>query len=229
MIDWRKLVDNVALSDGAEARASFLAKHHTKIKPILKDLASYYERFEQNLSRWPSSDRTIITGQFLHAAGNTLLTSTQLLVSCLPIPAGHLMRQHAESVAMALLCATPACGVLEAYLRSPSEYAVHKAVHKLTQAKVGAALEERLRLSKKAWVSLRDAASFLDNFSHMSVIAVGHQLRFGRKAGGIILGSHYDPQKFSAYRQQIRHLRSASRNLAFLLGRLDEVFRADAA
>jgi hypothetical protein len=223
--DWDAVLREKVLSDNRVEREAFLEKHGTRVRPILADLATFYRSFDERLSSWPDTERTRVCGHFLLAVGNTLTTSTHLLISGFALPSGHLMRQHAEAVAMSLMCATPDCRVFEAYSKDPSTFPVHKAVKRLTQKSVGSAIERHLQISRKAWGNFAEVVSFLDEFSHTGVVAMGHHIRFGARSGGIVIGAAYDPKKFKHYRQHLGYLRSASRNLDFLLRKIADGLR----
>jgi len=223
--NWREIVEHAALGDDSQARKTFLEKHKSKVIPVVTRIADFYEEFDARGGHWVDNPRSKTTIQFLFAAGNCTLTSLHLFVSCLPLPGGHLMRQSAEAMAMTLMCATPACGVLEAYLKDPLKYPIHKAVDQLTKKKMSAAIATHLRFDPSAWHSLQIFVSFLNGFSHTSPIALGTHIRLGARAEGIVLVSDYDPKKFKFYRNQLLHLGVIATNLVSLVKRVDTVLR----
>ncbi len=127
---------------------------------------------------------------------------------------------------MALLCAAEETGVLERYLADRKKYPIHKAVDRLLQDKTAKVLQAKVGFESKGWSAFKRTMSLFEHHSHSGVVALGFHVRFGTKAGGIIVGTEYDPQKFGVYRHELKFRAVAATHLRHLVRGLDPVMRS---
>lgn len=208
-------------NDYKQARSDFLLKHSSHTKRIATDLWKFYEAFERALSNWPRTRRAQTVGTFLHAAGNSLVQSTNLLVAGMIAPSGNLMRQHAEGIAMALLCVPPEHDTLSRYLADRKRFPVHDSLGLLQRKRIADELAALLGFDAAGWRVFCGQMKFFNQHSHSSVVALAGHMRFGTKAGAVIIGSAYDPLKFAIYRKELRFRQGAAKRLRELLRRID--------
>lgn len=221
-------VRRAILEDQVETRRLFLAKHGSHVERIIRPVSEFYTRLDSAAGAWVKGERTMYVHQFLHAAGNSLVQSTSLLIVGMGAASGNMMRHYAEATSMALLCAVPESGVLPEYMKDRKRYPIHKAVDRLGRAKVAAALQRLIGFDPEGWRRFKAQMDLFDNHSHSGAVSIGYHFRFGKKAGGLVIGGEYDPQKFKVYRHELKFRINAAKRLSELLRALDPVLRAAA-
>jgi hypothetical protein len=126
-----------------------------------------------------------------------------------------MMRQYAECSVMALMCAVSETGVFDRYSENPKIFPVHDSLDLLGRKSIRKPIEERLNFSHEEYKKFARAMKFFDKLSHASPLVIGHSVVFA-KAGGMVIGSHYDTSKRKEYKRSLQQYRMA----ALLLERL---------
>jgi hypothetical protein len=119
----------------------------------------------------------------------------RLLLSGYQVPAGALMRQYAESIAMALLISVP--GPVPDLDRL-DEYKVHKALDRVGGKKASA----KLGIDREKWEQFRQTSKSYNNLSHPSVVALAAGSMIF-ETGSLLIGGVFDGEKADAYRAEI--------------------------
>jgi hypothetical protein len=218
-------VRGLVFADNADAQANFQRYFASDIRRAVGSITSAYNLYRK-LELQVGTDKRIGTAVlFVHAACNSLITSLHFLVSGFPISAGNLMRQYAEAVAMALLCAVPETGVYQRYSASPKSYAVHKATDMLLRDKVSHRLKSSLGFNREGWRTIIALNDLYNRLSHTSSLALAHLFVLG-PGGGLIIGSQFDVGKRREYRSEISRISSAAERLQDLVLALDQYFES---
>ncbi|KJS02630.1 MAG: hypothetical protein VR68_02585 [Peptococcaceae bacterium BRH_c4a] len=194
------------LYDDEETRSHFVDLFRKEIDTFSTALYQAYERLEQMTQRVPSNVRSAWVHAYLFNAFNNLLNSLRLSMSGLFLPAGNLMRQYGESIAMALLCCHDKIDVFDRFLNNPDKFPVQKALA-IDQKK-----KRLLEIDHGGWEQFREITSFFDKYSHASALALANSNKFS-EPGTLIIGSGFDPDKVGAYRKEINLQISACRAL----------------
>ena len=145
---------------------------------------------------------------FLHAAFDSLVGGTNLLVGGFPLAGGGQMRHFGESVAMALLCLDPASQVFENLMKLGTKYPAHRAVDKLKNKKQWSRIVALLDAPEDGWDTFSSIAELWDHFSHGGAFSLGFRFKFAVD-GALVLGAEFDPDKIDQFRQDLRWRRSA--------------------
>jgi hypothetical protein len=207
----KKDVRALILSNHDSVRGQFVAQFGNEIDLISTNLADVLNRYRDLDNAVGKNRRIAMVTAFVYAAANSLLTSSQLLVSGMLIPSGHLMRQHAEAVAMALLCSSPKLDVFERMDKSPKTFPVHESLTMVGRKRS----IQALNIDGKAWQEFVNITKFYDDLSHPSVLAVYSQFMFAKR-GWLILGGEFDQGKVKEYGIELRRRSSAAKVLASL-------------
>lgn len=212
----------LVFSDNDEAQAWFAKVFSADIRSTIRDLTDAWNRYRALADEIAEQKRPAEVLLFVHVALNSIFTALHLLVSGYAIPAGNLMRQYAESVAMAMLCADESLDVFERYTSNRQQYPTHKALDLITREKVSRTLQKSLHLDKQGYAGFVSTMKFYDNLSHASAITLGYTFMFS-KMGGLILGAQADPKKHAQYRREIRLFGRAASTVRDLVEILDSV------
>ena len=201
----------LVISNHDSVRAQFVAQFGTEIDLISANLADVLNHYRDLDNAVGKNRRIAMVTAFVYAAANSLLTSSQLLVSGMLIPSGNLMRQHAEAVAMALLCSTPTLDVFERMDKNPKAFPVHESLSMVSRKRS----LQALNIDANAWNEFVNITRFYDDLSHPSVLAVYSQFMFSNR-GWLILGGEFDQGKLKEYGIEMKRRSSAAKVLASL-------------
>lgn len=208
-------VRGLILSNHDSVRAQFVAQFGQEIDLIAANLADVLNGYRELDNSVGKNRRVAMVTAFVYAAANSLLTSSQLLVSGMLIPSGHLMRQHAEAVAMALLCSSPKLDVFERMDKNPKTFPVHESLTMVSRKRS----LQALAIDGKPWQEFVNISRFYDDLSHPSVLAVYSQFMFSNR-GWLILGGEFDNGKLKEYGIEMKRRSSAAKVLASLADEL---------
>jgi hypothetical protein len=167
-----ELIHEIVYSDNGPARRKFAQKHGDEVDSFIKTATECHLAIETRAKQWPKTERSEWVRLFLHVAANNLTSAVHLLVSGYPVPAGNLLRQFAEAVAMAMLICDSQSQVLELFLKDQEKYPVDGAINKILQKKQQKRLIELLGLDTDAWQQFKKMTGFYGFHSHASVLSV---------------------------------------------------------
>ena len=212
-------VRSLLLSDHSSTRAQFVASFEPEIvglsEAVTAALASYRDLDDQ-----VATDLRVATvTAFVFTAINAIVSSSQLLLSGMLIPAGNLMRQFGEATAMALLCSSPKLDYYNRFKASPKTFPVHDAVGFAARKTA----RRELAIDEAAWLRFADINKFYDRFSHPTQLAIASQFMFSSK-GMLIVGGEFDVAKTDQYRIELTRRRSAAETLASATQALVAIF-----
>jgi len=205
------------ISDHAHVRERFLEEFSGEIDEITATLTQAYSAYRRLEDKVRLDDRSAHVQAFAFTALNSLITSTNLLLSGLQLPSGNLMRQYGEASAMALLCSHPSIDVLARMRKDPHSFPYQNAIEI-----VGRKRNRRLLgLKAPEWKTFGNIGKFYDRFSHASFFAIASQTMFGQPGMLIVLGE-FDPEKIEPYRIEMRRRKTAATVLGHLMDYLSE-------
>jgi hypothetical protein len=181
--------------DEFETRFQFFKAFETEVGTFLDRVTIAVNKFE-GLSKYAGRDqRRAYSAAFIWNALNDLILSMRLFLSRYQVPAGALMRQFAESIAMSLLMFDPS-QVKD--LTNLDKYGVHTAMDKVGQKKISA----KLGIDRAGWAQFQKASKTYDKLSHASALALGAgSMVF--ETGAMLIGGVFDREKTDAYRREI--------------------------
>lgn len=218
-------VREAALADNPLAREAFLTDHQADANVIVNTMAEFYRNLDRCVQGWPLGERRQTVMWFLHIAGNSVICSVNLLSSGMLVPAGNLMRQFGEALAIALLCTVPSTGVLDRYLQESDKFPFDEALALVEKRQNKRALSAALGLMEAGWKLFRSDMRRYNHHSHAGMIPFGAYLGFDAARPVIFLGPEYDPHKVEFFRQELAHSQAASRMLLNVLVSVDRVMR----
>ena len=208
MLLTKQEMHEIIVGDNAESRNDFLTAFGCRIDPIAREATEAHRALEHLAHLSQPTDQTRAVFMFLHVALNSAISSTSILIEGYPLAAGHLMRHYAEATAMAMLCADPGSGVLEAYKMDPQRYPVQKALTRLLRHDVANRLRGLIGFNSKGWEVFSKISNFYDEFSHAGAFSMSFHFPLSKK-GTVIVGAYFDHAKKRAIGIRINRLRSA--------------------
>ncbi len=209
-------IRNLVFDTNNQVYEKFKALCNDEIERAIEAIAQAHETFRDKQPKVVLDERTGTVQLFVHVAINSILSSLHHLVSGYPIAAGHLMRHFTEALAMALMCADEATGIYQVYDQHRSTYAVQSAPGRLRKKKIRRALEKSMKFDSAGWEGVLKLAKLYDELSHVSSLALAHQIIFSEE-GGTVLGAEFDPEKKKHYRDDVIRRRSAAESLAHII------------
>jgi len=213
----REVVEGLVYSSNAEFRSRFREHLGAGVDRFVDNFIHSYRRFETMPPAAEDDYRSAWVQAFVHTALNSLLVSTHLLASGYLIQSGNSMRQFAEAMAMALLCAHPSIGVFRRFEADPRRFPTHDAL--------GIANRRRNRrlldLNKEGWQTLQEITRFYDQYSHVSALGVATLMPF--KGEGVVLGSEFDEAKLEMYALELTRRTSALPPFTDVIDRIKEL------
>lgn len=175
------------------------------------------------LPTWPRNDRAQFIRLFMHAALNNLFVSVHFLVSGYRQPAGHQMRCHFESVAMALLLVTD--GGWARFKEAPSKYPAHDAIDHVARPKTAANLQTLLHLHPRWWKLLQKVSKLYNDHSHSGTYSA-FLVTKAAWPGRSVMGGEFDAERRAAYRTEFTAASASAQNLLELLKALERPIEA---
>lgn len=188
-------------------------------KHLAGDLTQLSERLATCFALFPSLDKAAtrlgteqaaLVAAFAYGVVDDVLVSTKLLVSGKLLPAGNMMRQAIEGIAVALLCSGPDLlivdqkknvPVLARYwkklLEGDKRTSGHRALGQLSWNRTA------LGVSEDAVTRLKRAKEHYNTFSHPGTFGIAGRVALG-KEGQVYAGGHFDIEKLEGYRVEVR-------------------------
>ena len=206
----------VILGSYDQIRAEFETRFGPGIENFVLLAHKAYRRIQSMESRVPYEERSAWTYQFLFVALNHLACAFHLHISGFVVPAGNLMRQFGEAVAMSLLCSHKKIDVLDRFLREGVSFPAHKALQMVRMKRN----RNLLGVDGERWKQLENISKFYDHLSHAGLYSASALEIFSHR-GDKSLGGAFDSEKVDFYEREIRRFHSA----AMLL--LDTVYRCE--
>lgn len=195
MID-DEIIKNDLISDDCEPRQHFISEFSSQIDNFTKGFKRAVEAF-LNLKLDVTERTQRLTTVWLNNCLSSLYVSTKLLIHGYTLPAGNLMRQFGESIALALLCCTErlqyACQIDEC----KTTFAYHKAVEYLRKKNV----RQALQLDSSGIETLQQVGKYYDDYSHSSYVSAGWAYDFSN-GNKYYFGAVFDPIKSDLYEQE---------------------------
>lgn len=198
-------VRELLLNDHASTRTQFVSHFGVELSALSEALTAAFVAYRDLDDQVRGELRVATVLGFVFTALNSVVTSSQLLLSGMLIPAGNLMRQYGEATAMALLCSNPKLDTFDRFDAARKTFPVHDAMHLAARK---AALRE-LDINEDDWARFTEINKFYDRFSHPTQLAVASQFMFSR-SGMIVLGGEFDSAKVDQYRIEFARRRSAA-------------------
>lgn len=167
-----------------------------------------YPRLNQAANDGASEQAALVSG-FVFGVIDDILVSTKILLAGKLMPAGNLMRQAVEGIAMAVLCSSHSLIVVKG--KKNSNVAVrywcrvkegdplvesHKAVAQL------ALNQTSLGVSADSVERLKRARRHYSQFSHPGLLGIAARVSLG-KEGQVYAGGHFDADKLDAYKVEV--------------------------
>ena len=215
-----ELVRSLVYSSNQRVQAEFKSRHGTTIERSIKGIKAAHDSLDLLRHRLKDKgDEQVATIElFFHSAINSVLCAVHLLVSGYPTPAGNLMRQFTEAVAMALLCLDSDSNVLERFTSNPKGFSVDAAPTMLRNKKRREALKRLIDFHPDAWETALELKQVYDALSHSSAYSLAHALALGTERG-MILGGEFDQDKetHGVYAGHLRRYATAAESLAQLI------------
>ena len=181
----------------ADVKEKFRETCAEDIRECIEAIVEVHARLHEFEMHAPKDDRTATVQLFLYAAHNCIITSLHLLISGLAVPAGNLMRQYGEAVAMALLCSTPRSVAFARYKGDRQRYPFHDSLLDVNKKKV----RQALGIKAKHWQSFMKLTKAFDEYSHISFMTLAHQLMLD-EPGMLTMIGEYDPAKLTGYKAE---------------------------
>lgn len=180
-----------------KTRKQFKEKFSLEIDNFITLIFDAYKEWQKLDDKCKNDDRASITAVFFFNAINHLVVSFNLLLSCYMVPAGNLMRQVLESLAMAILISSKKMQEFEKFKKEPKKYPVFQAMNLVNQSL------PKLNINYKAWSTVWDTWKFYHQWSHPAYLSLIDRFDFSTM-DKIILGGMYDSGKVFAYKKEIK-------------------------
>ena len=210
-------IHGLLLSDHSSVRAKFVARFPQEIKEVSTSLSQSYSAYRRLEARVRLDKRAAYVQAYVYSAFNSLLTSSNLLLSGLQLPSGNLMRHYGESTAMALLCSHPQINTFELLEKNEDTFPFSTSLELVARERN----RKLLDLKGPEWRTFREISKFYDRFSHASWFAIASQFVFSQPGMLAVLGE-FDEDKVSAYEVELRRRNSGARVLRAMVDHLAE-------
>ncbi len=206
-------VRSLVLSDHSHTRQQFIDHFGAELDSLVASLARAFGAYRDVDDQSGLGTRASYVAAFFFTALNCLVTSSQLFLAGMLIPAGNLMRQYGESVAMALLCSAPQLDVLARLERDPKRFPIHTSLDLVNRR----AARRALAVDHDGWERFHGITKWYDNFSHPSLLVLQSQIMFSSE-GMNSIGGEFDGAKTEQYRIELVRRRSAADLLVNIRG-----------
>jgi hypothetical protein len=134
------------------------------------------------------------------------IMSMKIFLLGLVVPAGNLMRQVVETIALASLCSSKTTNVLDRYLKGT--YSSHKAVRDALKS------AKRLGFKEDGVKALENARVWYSKYSHPTMLTYAAQLPFDSAEEGLYVGASFDKGKRESYAKEIAGRVSLAKQLS---------------
>src|SRR5947199_9882556 len=150
LAEWQDLFRTVLWSSNTRVQTWFKEQFGDDLELAAQSLGQSYFTFKQLQASVARDERSATVQMFIHVAIASVAASLHHLVSGYPIPAGHMMRQYTEAIAMALMCSNERTGVYQRYAADRKSFPVHKAPEALRRVKVRRELTDYIGFDAEA-------------------------------------------------------------------------------
>ncbi|HOE10983.1 MAG TPA: hypothetical protein PLQ35_11580 [bacterium] len=193
-------------SDDAEVRRSFEEEFSENIADFCKYFAESWSAFLSFQREVRNDKQRAYVACIIMSVLNNAFTSLKLFISGYSIPAGNLMRQAIESIAVALLCSSRTQIHLPGKKESIDYFHAHSMKDQRTKAhRALIVLGENIKMlgieAKSVEILKKQQKSYHDS-SHTSHLSLMNMVSLG-KENDIYIGSSYDKAKEDFYRHEI--------------------------
>lgn len=182
----------------------FVSRFRTELEEFVRVTSGCLPFLEEVARRGERTERRAWVYQYLYMAVNSAVGAARLTVEGFPVPAGNLLRQLTESVAVALLFSCPGLSDFRRFIGDPEKYPFHKAIHRVRGKKI----RKKLDVNVEGWEHLMGVSSRLDDFSHPSALGAA-TISALDGSGTRDLGGNFDPAKEEFYQGRLQLCASA--------------------
>ena len=207
----RERISDILLSRNEGTRGEFLKTFGSEINVFIDGLSQVYERLSDLGKELPKEKRAAWVRMFLLSSFDSLLASFHLLISGFLNPAGSLMHNWAEALAMALLCSDERIDAFDRFRANPAQFPVHRApdiLRRRDNARI-------LNIDPEGWATFREINNYFDKYSYAFALA---NLNPFSQDGQRPFGSQVDAEKVNEYREEIDLRISACERLLESIG-----------
>ena len=199
------------MEDDNWVKEEFFKHLGDELKVLAQKLAACYQmlpRLNEAADRAQTEQAALVVG-FAYGVLDDILVSTKLLFAGKLMPAGNLMRQAAEGIAVAVLCVSRDLLILdqpkggpvparyyEKMLADDPRTEGHKAIGQLSWNRT------TLGVSEGGVKGLKRARDRYNAFSHTGKFAIAARVALG-KEGQVYAGGHFDVDKVEGYRIEL--------------------------
>ncbi len=183
-------------ADDPEIRANYLKHFRAEVEEFADAMARAFQNWQTLNIGSERDDRRAYVSAVVYTAISLHTQSLKAFLSGLSVPAGNLMRQTLETIALALLCSGKDHHVLDRFMAQ--KYSTNHAIgHVILQA-------ERLGLEKAGVEALREGQKFYHKYSHPTHLTMAAAAKFSDKGlAGLYVGAAFDERKLEAYRKEV--------------------------
>lgn len=213
-----KIIRREVLEEIPEVRNAYLARFAPEVEKFCSEITETFGAYRA-LDAASKDKETAYVSALAFSALNSALVSMRFLVSGYQVASGALFRQTLETVALAILCATPSLGIMARFINDT--YSTQKAIRDLLRN------ANKLDLSPVGVQALGRSRAFFHQFSHPSRLSLATLTSLSGR--GIYLGAAFDEAKLEAYRKEIEARVSVAKLLTNIFTGIREGRHADSA
>jgi hypothetical protein len=191
------------LSTNPTAKRKFLENNGVLFDQFCLEYASAMDSVV-SFKRQMDNPRHARVEMFLLGAFNSLLVSTKLLTICLLVPAGNLMRQFAEAMAMAMLCASNQLNIFERVEIEKEKFPYHDSIRLISTQKSIRALQ----LEAQGLENNRKVGKLFEHYSHAGIFSL-NTFYDNSKGNKPTLGVFFDSGRQFIYEKEMKNRVSA--------------------
>lgn len=179
-----------------------------ELSECLATVFAVYPRLSEAASEAATEQAAFVAG-FIFGVIDDILVSTKILLSGKMMPAGNVMRQAIEGIALALLCSSSKLMIAigqnkkqvsirywEYVKRGDRLVESHKAIAQLELNRA------TLGVTEDSVARLKSAKKHYSQFSHPGLLGIASRASFGTE-GQVYAGGHFDLDKLEGYKVEI--------------------------
>jgi hypothetical protein len=189
--------------------AEHLSEDLLELSKHLAAVFAVYPRLNEAANAAATEQAAFVAG-FIFGVIDDILVSTKILLSGKMMPAGNVMRQAIEGIALALLCSSNELMIVLGQNKKPVpiRYWEHvKRGDRLVEShKAVAQLElnrTTLGVTEDSVARLKSAKKHYSQFSHPGLLGIASRASLGTE-GQVYAGGHFDVEKLDGYKVEIR-------------------------
>lgn len=207
----RERIAEILLSGNEESRGKFIETFGSEITVFIDAVPRVYEQLTNLEKHLPKEKRAAWVRMFLFRSFNSLVSSFDLLLSGFPIPAGALMHNWAEALAMALLCSDERIDAFDRFRANPARFPVHRAPDILRRRDNA----QILNIDPEGWATFREINNYFDKYNYAFALV---NLNTSSQDGPLTVSSRFECEKSNEYRKEIGLRISACERLLETIG-----------